>query len=307
MRLNPVDLIARCLFVSLLVAGVFAATGCGSGSGDDGDDDGIDQGDPDDAGSPGSGQSFTTDCGTVLNGALVNPVRSSDGFFATSVTAITSSLFVLNGPQGPQLVKLLGLSIEEGDTGAARDVAISLVSGGAYFFPASSTCAFTAPGGGQGTQGQLISASGVSIAEAVIKSGTSTAVEASGGCGESLIGGCYQALFDAAIPPVPPSIGEIRDFLWKPKSEGGYNPGLLSILVDACDVRVLVNEDELPDFGGTNGRCTTARSTTKSGCDYGSNVKVQVLDRSTGAPYLFPGDVTEYIIPNGCSRVEFKR
>ena len=306
MRFKPFDLLNRRLIVSLLVAAAIVFTGCGSGSSDDDSDDGFDAGDVD-GGEKGPGLSFTTNCGTVQNGVLVNPVDSSSGFLASSVTAITSSLFVLNGPQGPQLVKLLGLSIVDGDTGPARDVAISHVSGGAYFFPASPTCSFTAPGGGQGTQGQLISPAGVSVAEAVINSGASTAVETSGGCGESLVGACYQALFDAAIPPIPPSIGEIRDFLWKPKSEGGYNPGLLSILVDACDVRVLVNEDELPDFGGTNGRCTTARSTTKSGCDYGSNVRVQVLDRSTGAPYLFPGNVTEYIIPNGCNRVEFKR
>ncbi len=102
------------------------------------------------------------------------------------------------------------------------------------------------------------------------------------------------------------SAGEITDFLWKPQSDGGYNPGLLVILVDPCDVVVLVNGEELTDFGPGNGRCTTARSLTKSGCGYGANARVQVLDSFTRLPYLFPGGLDTYTIPNGCNRVEFK-
>lgn len=106
--------------------------------------------------------------------------------------------------------------------------------------------------------------------------------------------------------PLVTSAGEIQDFLWKPQADGGYNTGLLVVLVDPCEVAVIVNGDELIDFGPSNGRCTTARSLSKSGCAYGANVKVQVLDRLTRLPYLFPGGLDTYTIPNGCNRTEFK-
>ena len=115
---------------------------------------------------------------------------------------------------------------------------------------------------------------------------------------------------DQVAEPLEPNevlpAGEITDFLWKPEADGGYNTGLLVVLVNPCDVKVLVNGEELIDFGPGNGRCTTARSVTKSGCDYGLNVQVQVLDRATGAPYLFPGGLDTFIVANGCNRTEFK-
>ena len=111
---------------------------------------------------------------------------------------------------------------------------------------------------------------------------------------------------DEPVPPLLTSAGDITDFLWKPEADGGYNNGLLVILVDPCEVVVLVNGEELVDFGPGNGRCTTARSLTKSGCGYGTNVQVQVLDSFTRLPYLFPGGLDTYIIPNGCNRTEFK-
>lgn len=107
-------------------------------------------------------------------------------------------------------------------------------------------------------------------------------------------------------PTLVPSAGEITRFLWKPQSDGGYNHGLLSILVSACNARIMVNGDELVPFGPGNGFCTTGRNMSKSGCAYGANARVQVFDRDTGAIYLFPGGAEEYIIPNGCNRVEFQ-
>jgi hypothetical protein len=100
--------------------------------------------------------------------------------------------------------------------------------------------------------------------------------------------------------------GEITDFLWKPRADGGFNNGLLVVLVSACDAQVLVNGTELIDFGPSNGRCTTARSLSTTGCGFGSNIRVEVIARQSGLPYRFPSGETFFTIPNGCNRTEFK-
>jgi hypothetical protein len=86
----------------------------------------------------------------------------------------------------------------------------------------------------------------------------------------------------------PQFAGTITDFLWKPKAdEKSRSPGTLAVLASACTAEVRVNGDALVDFGPSNGRDTTARA-TKSGCNFGVNVKFEVIDRATGFPYLFP-------------------
>lgn len=103
----------------------------------------------------------------------------------------------------------------------------------------------------------------------------------------------------------PEFAGEIRDFLWKPRSDGGFSPGNLVVLVDACDVDVIVNGEILVDYGPGNGRCTTARSQSP-GCTYGQGVRVEVIDRVTRLPYKFPNGEGFYTVANGCNREEFK-
>lgn len=119
-----------------------------------------------------------------------------------------------------------------------------------------------------------------------------TEIEDENGTGDDAIG-------------TPQFAGEIRDFLWKPRSDGGYSPGNLVVLVDACAVDVIVNGETLVDYGPGNGRCTTARS-QKPGCSYGQGVRVEVVDIATRLPYTFPGGATYYTVANGCNREEFK-
>ena len=115
---------------------------------------------------------------------------------------------------------------------------------------------------------------------------------------------------DVAEQPAPteePQVaGTITDFLWKPKSdEKSRSPGTLAVLASACNAEVRVNGEALVDSGPSNGRCTTARG-NRSGCQFGVNVKVEVIDRTTGFPYLFPSGDPFYLVTNGCVREEFR-
>ncbi len=134
------------------------------------------------------------------------------------------------------------------------------------------------------------------------------------GCGDDSGDDVSDQSGDAAVneglatapPPAPTYAGSITDFLWKPRAESNYNKGLLVIHASPCNLDVVVNGEQLRDYGPGNGRCVTARSTTRSGCGYGSNVKVEIFDSTTGLPYLFPDGNPHYIIPSGCNRTEFR-
>jgi len=102
------------------------------------------------------------------------------------------------------------------------------------------------------------------------------------------------------------SAGQITDFLWKPESDAhSPSPGTLAILVNACNADVRVNGTSLAYSGPSNGRCTTARG-PRSGCGYGQNVKVEIIDPVSGVPYFFPTGEPFYIVTNGCNREEFR-
>lgn len=283
------------IFIAGCIAS-FAFFGCGAGGGEE-DPQVVDN----------SGLNVTTSCGVVSNGLLENPISTESGERITNGTAITGNLAILNGTLGPILVKLHAMAAPSKFKEAeAKSLLQSLLSSGGYFFRATPDCSVVAPGGGVGTSGQFITLSGASATEELIRQGFLQQSEG-GSCAEELITGCYAALIEQAKANLPQSAGQITDFLWKPESDGGYNPGLLSILVNPCGVQVLVNGEELQNFGPGNGRCSTARSLRKSGCGYGGNARVEVIDPSSGLPYTFPDGNPYYIIPNGCSRVEFKQ
>lgn len=257
--------------------------------------------------SGGDGADFTSECGAVVNGTLANPVNTADGQQLLAGDVIRSNVIAIDTGSGPQLVKLHALSLaSSANEERARSVLSTLLSGGGYYFPAGAGCVYSDPDGGVGTVGQFFTGQGQSFTEELIKAGYSGAIESSGACNESLIAPCLSALRASVEAAKPQTIGTVRWFLWKPESDGGYNPGLLSILIDPCNVRVYVNGVELADYGPTNGRCTTARSVTTDGCGFGSNARVEVVDASTGIPYAFPDGNPYYIIPNGCSRVEYR-
>lgn len=124
------------------------------------------------------------------------------------------------------------------------------------------------------------------------------------GCGDSSSGENEPAA--APAPEAPRFAGNITDFLWKPKSDAhSRSPGTLAVLANPCDAEVRVNGVALVDSGASNGRCTTARG-PQAGCNYGVNVKVEVIDRASGLPYLFPSGDPFYLVTNGCNRDEFR-
>ncbi len=101
------------------------------------------------------------------------------------------------------------------------------------------------------------------------------------------------------------SAGQITDFLWKPRADSDYNKGSPVIHASPCNATVWVNGEALHDFGPGNGRCNTSRMFRSCG-SFGTNIKVEIFDNDTGLPY-FNGDDPFVIVPNGCSRFEFKR
>jgi len=246
-------------------------------------------------------QVFETQCGTVNNAILVNPVSASTQ--VNVVRVVSSNLVVVSlvgAVSGDFLVKLHGLT----DSGSARAKSTleALSAGTVYYVSADETCILSVPGGGLAYTGQLFTATGKSFSEAVIEGGYSGDAETSGTCHEELMTTCYSALIEQhAIK----SAGEITDFLWKPRAESSYNQGSPVIHANPCDATVYVNGQALMDFGEGNGRCNTSRMFSSCG-SYGSNVKVEIFDNKSGLPY-FNGNDPFVIVPNGCSRYEFKK
>lgn len=253
------------------------------------------------SGSSSSSKEAVTDCGVVFGGKTSNPVNLSDGEQVRIRDVMGTNLLVIESTDpassGPVLLKLHGVSSGPSNrSAAAKNLIRSMAGSRAAFFKASKDCNVTLQGGGQGTIGHLISANGESINEALIKSGLAD-VDANDACGGDQIGGCLNALKGSEIEPA----GQVSDFLWKPQSD--TRAGMV-IHEDHCNTIVLVNGEEFSYAGAANGRCGTFRS-PRGGCAYGNNVKVQVLDKTTGRPYTHNGK-PYVIVPNGCQRFEFK-
>ena len=247
-----------------------------------------------------------TDCGVVYKGNLYNPVKMSDGKKVRVRQVYGANLLAIEGSEpgsgGPQLLKLHGVgSASSGGLTSAKNTIQSLASSGAMFYKATEDCDVILQGGGRGTIGHLINSQGISIGEALVTRGQA-AVDANDACGGEKIGACYNALKgqnqgEGAQKPM----GAMRDFLWKPVAD---HRGVLVVLEKHCNTRILVNGVELESRGASNGRCNTTYG-RKVGCGYGSNIKVEVIDKSSGRPYTYKGD--PYVrIPNGCQRFEFK-
>jgi len=118
-------------------------------------------------------------------------------------------------------------------------------------------------------------------------------------------GGTSTPTQPVASPSPSSSVSTLRisSFIWKPKSEKNGN---LVVLVNPTRVKVLVTgsiSESLTDFGPSNGKGTTARSSF-SGCSFGDNVTVEFFD-SAGKRILTAGGRSSLSIPRGCDRFEF--
>lgn len=289
-------IVLRGLLFLLLLTAALAQSGCTKSSGGDGGGETEDE-------SVDTAGDFTPDCGVVLNGSLQNTVSRGQGVSTRVSDVLGPNTVALLLDGGPILVKLHGISgAAEFQSQQAVDLLRSLSAGRAYFYQSTETCSVTVAGGGRGTSGQVIMENGTSLTEELIKAGLSGAIQSSGTCAENLTYSCYSALREQA--PDEPA-GQVTDFIWKPESDGGYRPGDLVVLASPCDADIKVNGSALDDFGSYHQYCTLARG-NKPGCSYGSNIKVEVIDRGTGRAYAFPDGKLYYTVGNGCSRYEFQ-
>lgn len=246
------------------------------------------------------GKSATTSCGVVIDGKLKNPVELKDGQLVDVVDVLSNNLIAIR-PKGTSeriLLKLQGIASAGDSSQISRSTTTirRLTSAGAYFFKATPDCNSTVVGGGTGTIGSLITPSGVSVGEELLREGSSSA-DTNDACYGDLLGSCYQAL-DEAKDDKQTSSNVSCGFLWKPESD---KDGNLAVLVDECSVKVLVNGEELEQAGAGNARCTTVRG-SKPGCAYGQ-ATVEIFDEFTGLPYVFQNGETKLQL-NGCQRFE---
>ncbi len=243
----------------------------------------------------------TTDCGVVTNGKAINPVKFQDGKSVVVKDVISNNLVSIEevGGSGAQLLKLQGVSSDSVNSNAAMQMIRSLTNNSPTFFKATNDCNISLAGGGQGTIGQLITNDGRSVSESLIRAGLA-GVDQNDACNGNLIGSCLNALNET--DPKAEPLEEMRDFLWKPLSD---TKGPIAVVLEFhCNTTIRVNGQTLQNSGAGNGRCNTS-SGTKSGCGYGRNIKVEVIDNNTGRPYTYRGQ--PYVtVPDGCSRFEFK-
>jgi len=270
----------RALSLALLLT---LATGCvkkDDGSSSDGDS------------SQATLKPFHTDCGTVNNSSLDNPVDPKGGIKGKVTVSGANLLIMKPTTGGPILVKLhaLGVPYNQALEDGAKRILGELAKEDAIFFPASKTCTTTISTS-TAMVGQIFTASGKSYSETLINQGYGR-VE-SDGCDATQIYTCYNALQEQAAQNFA---GEIEAFLWKPISD---NDGKLAIHSTPEDTVVVVNGETGRDFSGGNGYANLTRF-SKPGCSYGKNVTVK-LTNSKGVPYRMNGKTT-ITIPDGCQR-----
>ena len=245
---------------------------------------------------------FFTTCGTVTDGTVSNPV-SSDQLLGIEV--LGPNVVGVTLESGPQLVYLQGLARPRD---FLRDGAISqlesLAASGGYFFTSAfddegNPCTVNVgrdivSGGAPAVVGTVISPSGNSYTEELIRSGYGE-VGFSDGCGSNLITRCLEDLANNSTQIG----GQVTQFLWKPVAERDGN--LVVLLSPTAIVRV--NGVELASSGGSNGFSATLRGNRPGGA-YGANIRIEAFTPD-GELLLFPGGAQSYTIPNGGSRVEF--
>jgi hypothetical protein len=235
---------------------------------------------------------FLTDCGTVSNASLKNPVDPKGGMRGNVTVAGPNLLIMTPTTGGPILIKFhtLGVPYNQALQNGAKKALQELAKEEAVFFPASTSCT-TSISTSTGMVGQVFTASGKSYSETLLNQGYGR-VE-SDGCDASLIYSCYQALEEKAAQSFA---GEVEAFLWKPVSDSN---GKLAIHSTPADTVVTVNGETGQDFSGGNGYANLTRF-SKPGCSYGKNVTVK-LTNTNGVPYRVNGK-TIITIPDGCQR-----
>jgi len=247
------------------------------------------------------------DCGVVQEGIISASVDLTAGEPILGISFIDPISAIVTVAEGERLVRLHGLS-SAGLSPSAMGVVTSLAAQSLYLFRVSEACSVVFDGGGLGTKGNIITASGKSLTEEIIRAGYAGNVDTGGSCWESAMAPCYVALaetYTPEVPPTPDAEGVMSDFLWKPHAESNYNLGSPVIHVNPKSDVYVNGQGPVMDFGPGNGRAVTARLFKSCG-SYGTNVKVEVFKPGTKIPRLDPRTGLPYVtVPSGCGRYEF--
>lgn len=242
-------------------------------------------------GGSNSGPQARTNCGVVKNGKIINPVSDKDGEAVRIEQVADSNAFIVTTASGKILVKLHGISAEPSSLKQNAINFLDRYTGKTVLFiRASDSCTATISGGGNAQVGQLITSTGESIQESLIRTGFVNA-SAGDGCSSELITSCLTALFESD----PETAGELTAFLWKPQAD---SDGKLAVHTGPFDTTVTVNGEVGRNQGGGNGFGSLARF-NKAGCSYGN---ARVLVRSHSGFAFTVGGQTTFSIPNGCGR-----
>lgn len=255
-------------------------------------------------------------CGVVIDDELRNPIALEDAV-RVNLEPISTELSIAHLIQDKSGVGKAGDTIliknqavtDNGVSSSKSSSGIGFIkenSHGAFFISAGKSCKTSVDGGGTAIVGQLFAASvddqgnNLSFNEELLKQ-KAVVTDAADPCGGSVLAQCYGNVKPA--PNANAELLEFRNFLWKPESDGGYNPGSASILFNPFAEKILVNGQEIQDFGPGNGRMVTAR-TFKSGCAWGKNITVEAFD-AQGNPLTHNGEPF-VIVQDGCARFEFE-
>ncbi len=268
--------------VSLLLILTVCSCTSGSGGGEDRSE----------SESPSTSGEAVLNCGAVKDNKLINPVKESDGEVVQIVKAADqNALIVRIATGGEVLIKLHGV---DSQPSAFRETAISFLNNyagqPALLIRAGDNCPAITLGGGIGQSGQLVLASGVSVAEDLIRTGFATA-SSGDSCSGSLVSGCFTALYESK----PFTAGPLDSFLWKPVSDSNGN---LAIHTGPYGTIVTVNGEVGENQGGGNGYGSLARF-SKPGCAY-SNPQI-VVRSSEGLVYSVGGH-TSFTVGSPCNR-----
>ena len=207
----------RKLFTLVICCLLVASCTKGGGSSDDDNNSG--------SGSGGSTEgaagerNFTTECGTVIGENLRNPANEREGVDVTITSIASHNVVIVSRDGGQQLVRLRGMRNDIPDFQKTR--ALNLARqflGSAILF--TDGCATTVSGGGEGVVGELFRASdGTSLSEFLILNNAGDG-DATGSCGENLVGVCLAALAEEVQPETGATVS---NFLWKPQSDKDGN------------------------------------------------------------------------------------
>ena len=180
----------KLIFLGVLTLSI-ASCGGGGGGGDDSDNGGGSV----DSGSDAGG--LATACGVITNGSNRNPVDTSRGEEVTVVSVQDSNVVMVNRGGEQILVKLQSLGGTTGfnNTGAKDFLANLAAAEKVFMFETG--CTATVLNAQTATVVHLVTASGRSFAEEIMKEHLGGVLETTGTCGEDQLASCYQGIVDA--------------------------------------------------------------------------------------------------------------